>query len=379
LDKTSSSKASLSVQAIVLAEIFWAVAALLFFLLGGISLQSGAEAPFWYAFGTAFFEVGAFFIAAILCLRNWGSSQIVSGRSVWLFIGLGLLCYGIGSLLFTYWETGLGREPDVSPGDLFFVLTYILLIIGMVQAVATRRLNLEISQWGIVTGIAFIGILIAYLVFSAAQTPQSSLFMAPAMAQTAPAKPDTATPTKPAAKPAAKASPTAKPAVKPSPAATPPAAPDKPPAANSDPPKAAPKTAPPTTSDQLATPAADKKPVAPAWAIAIEEQMAPLKLYLDWYYIISDVILLTVATTLLLAFWGGRFAQSWRLIAAAAFSLYIADMWFKYASPRPGYQSGGLLEVFWIFSAVLFGIGAALEYDLSSRSRSRSSSRRRAS
>ncbi len=74
---------------------------------------------------------------------------------------------------------------------------------------------------------------------------------------------------------------------------------------------------------------------------------------------------------------GGRFAQSWRMIAAAAFSLYIADIWFKYATNRlSDYQSGGLLEVFWVFSGVLFGIGAALEYDLSSRSRSRSGRRR---
>jgi hypothetical protein len=66
------------------------------------------------------------------------------------------------------------------------------------------------------------------------------------------------------------------------------------------------------------------------------------------------------------------------MVAAAAFCLFIADVGFKYAS-RPGadYQSGGLVEVLWIFSAILFGIGAALEYDLSSRSRSRSSTRRR--
>jgi hypothetical protein len=89
------------------------------------------------------------------------------------------------------------------------------------------------------------------------------------------------------------------------------------------------------------------------------------------------VLLLVLATTLLLAFWGGRFSQSWRMIAAAAFSLYIADIWFKYATTiLENYQSGGLPEVFWVFSGVLFGIGAALEYDLSVRRPT--SSRRRA-
>jgi hypothetical protein len=66
------------------------------------------------------------------------------------------------------------------------------------------------------------------------------------------------------------------------------------------------------------------------------------------------------------------------MIAAASISLYIADMWFKYATANIcNYESGSLLEVFWIFSGVLFGIGAVLEYDLSTRSRR--SSRRRSS
>jgi hypothetical protein len=79
---------------------------------------------------------------------------------------------------------------------------------------------------------------------------------------------------------------------------------------------------------------------------------------------------LIIPALLLLAFWGGRFAQSWRMIAAAAFSFYIADMWFTYATDHiTDYQSGFLLEVFWVFSGVLFAIGAALEYDNSIRYR----------
>ena len=67
------------------------------------------------------------------------------------------------------------------------------------------------------------------------------------------------------------------------------------------------------------------------------------------------------------------------MIAAAAFSLYIADMWFQYATNWiPNYQSGEILEVFWVMSGVLFGMGAALEYDASlSRSR-RTGGRKRA-
>jgi hypothetical protein len=79
-----------------------------------------------------------------------------------------------------------------------------------------------------------------------------------------------------------------------------------------------------------------------------------------------------MATMLLLAFWGGRFSLSWRCIAAAALCFYIADIWFNYAVTYiPGYETGALPEVFWVFSGCLFAIGAALEYDLSTRRQTR--------
>ncbi len=360
MDKSSSSKSPLSVQTIVLAGIAWAVAALLFFLLFSVTAP-GEKRPLFYSIGTSVFETVAYISAALLCFRNWRSPQIVSGRNVWLCIGLGMLSYFIGNLLFSYWEIGLGIEPDVSPGDFFFVLNYIFLITGMVLAVISRRLNLEIWQWGIVSVIAALGIVLAWLVSgpTAAETSYS-IFMQPVAAQTAPAA-------KSSQKPAVKASPkAAKPKVAPTVA-----------------PKASPSVAPSATpipaTGQKAPTVEAENPNVPQWAKSMEEALVPLKPALDWFYVISDILLLIIATTLLLAFWGGRFAQSWRMIAAAAFSLYIADIAFKVASRDPNYQSGGLLEVFWVFSGVLFAIGAALEYDLSSRSRTRTSGRRRAS
>lgn len=91
----SSDKPFLSVQTIVLAEIGWAVAALLFFLLFSVPTQEGERPlelvrPFWYSLGTSIFEAVAFLVAALLCFRNWRSPQIVSGRGVWLGIGLGM-------------------------------------------------------------------------------------------------------------------------------------------------------------------------------------------------------------------------------------------------------------------------------------------------
>ena len=148
VDKSASR--TLSVQSIVIFELLWAFLALLFFLLFG---AQGVEATpkndpvlYWvYNLGTSFFEIGAFLVAALLCLRNSFSPQIVSGRQVWLGIGLGMLFYAIGGVLFTYWETVLGREADISPGDLFYLATYICLGYGMVMAVLDRRLNLFVE------------------------------------------------------------------------------------------------------------------------------------------------------------------------------------------------------------------------------------------
>ncbi|MGA7933008.1 MAG: hypothetical protein WCA35_05470, partial [Kovacikia sp.] len=350
MDKSSKSKSSLSVQTIVLAEIAWAVAALLFFLLFSVTAP-GEKHPFWYSAGTSFFEAIAFLVAAFLCFRNWRSPQIVSGRNVWLCIGLGMLSYFIGNLLFSYWELNLGIEPDVSPGDFFFILTYVFLIVGMVLAVASRRLNLEIWQWGIVAVIAAVGIILAWAVSVPGGAKVQSVLMQPVAAQTtaAPKKSPNASPvnkanSKPAV-PATKAKPTESPATTSVPATTQ---------------KPQPSAVP--TEQVAPAPATEEHSRVPVWAKSLGELLKPLKPVLDWFYVISDILLLIIATTLLLAFWGGRFAQSWRMIGAAAFSLYIADIWFKYATNRlTDYQSGGLLEVFWVFSGVLFGIGAALE------------------
>ncbi|MBD2163510.1 hypothetical protein H6G64_00630 [Calothrix sp. FACHB-156] len=265
------SKSIFSTGNIVLISIGWAVLALLYFLLfsakvpGADGIESRAE---WYVIGTNIFEALAYLGAGILCLRNWRSQQIVSGRNVWLAIGIGMLSYFLGGIFFGYTEIILKEEPDVSIGDVFFVVTYLCLGTGMILAAAHRRINLEKWQWLVVLAIGVFGSLLA-------------------------------------------------------------------------------------------------------WWISLQ-QPKPLDLLgtvLNWFYIVSDVAILIIATTLLLAFWGGKVAQSWRMIAAAAFSLYIADMWFKYAQ-GPNYQSGEILEVFWVFSGVLFGMGAALEYEASlSRSR----------
>ncbi len=278
-DSGYPTKSIFTTQNLVLIGIGWAVLALLYFLLFSAKLPSptgnGQELrDEWYLIGTYVFESVAYLGASVLCLRNWLSPQIVSSRNVWLSIGLGMLSYFIGGIIFDYTEIVLKQDPDISFGDIFFVINYLCLGTGMILALTSRRINLEKWQWAIIIAIGVCGSLLAWWISQKRTIPDSF----------------------------------------------------------------------PTTA-------------------------------LNWFYIVSDVFLLITATTLLLTFWGGKVSLSWRMIAAAAFSLYIADMWFKYAQGE-NYQSGDILEVFWVFSGVLFGMGAVLEYDSSNRKR-RTSGRKR--
>lgn len=329
VEKSSGSQPILTGSNIVYAGIAWAVSALLFFLWFSI----GDDRPFWYQIGTYIFEQLPFFAAALLCYRNFGSPQIASGRNVWSAIGLGMLSFFLGNLLFGWWEMVWGLSPDVSLGDFFFIFFYLFLGWGMILAVLPRRLNLELWQWGVVGAIGAIGIALA----------AGLALTSPKEISEAPSPPVTEQ-----VSPTAKTTPGQK-----SPVLTPG------------------KTAPPIADTSAANkPAApvttEKQP--PDWVLVLEKQFEPLGKPINLFYIVCDVILLIIAATLLLAFWGGRFAQSWRMIAAAAFAHYVADMWFKFAEDHiADYQSGFILEVFWVFSGVLFAIGAALEYETSNR------------
>jgi hypothetical protein len=329
VEKSSGTQSLLTGQNVVYAGIAWAVISLLFFLLFSVS-SPGEERPLWYMIGTYLLELLPFLAGAFLCYRNWRSPNIASGRNVWLGIGLGMLCYFIGGLLFGVWELYWHLNADVSPADLFYLLVYAFVGWGMVLAILPRRLNLETWQWVTVVAIALLGIALAVWVYII--TPDSSQEADVVASPTATEQTTAAKSTKSTASKA--------PAIKGS------------------------------ASDATTAGAEENdQKNAPAWAIAIEEALNPLAVPVNLSYIIGDVFLLIIAATLLLAFWGGRFVQSWRMIAAATISLYIADMWTKYAASDPQYESGGLLDVFYVFSGVLFAIGAALEFDISIRSR----------
>ena len=315
-----------STPVLIGACIAWGVVTLLFFLLFSAPDAEGNQ-PGWFLVGINLLEIGAFFLAAVLCFRNWRSNQIVSGRNVWFWIGLGLLSYTLGNILFFIWGTIWELDPSVSLGDFFYILSYVFLATGMFKAVLPRRLNLETSQWLVVAGIGLAGILLAVFVNLAAAEATPIPDGPPALVQMAQVPP----PAEPAT---------------PAPVAVP-----------------------------VPAPVAESSS-APGWVLQFDQILEPLADGVGLLYLIGDIMLLIIAGTLLVAFWGGRYSQSWKLIAIAAFCLYIADMFFAFAVNTGTYVEGSLWEVFWTFSAISFGLGAVVEYAVSTDSR-RSTRRRR--
>ncbi|MGB3493189.1 MAG: hypothetical protein WBA57_10700 [Elainellaceae cyanobacterium] len=341
---SSQSKSILSVQNIILASIAWGLIALFVFLFGSPIVPR----PIWYTTSTYLLENLAFLCAGLLCFRNWRSSQIVSGRTVWLLIGLGMFFYFVANLLLWWWERSLGYAPEVSPADVLFLSSYLLLGVGMLMAVTSKQLNLSVLQWSLIAGIAAVGVFVAYFVsgYAGGAAEEASVPMSE--------------PTQGVA-----AVMWVNPAVAPSSSAT-----DLEVWSVSNVSSNAIAQA-PEVADEV-DPLADK----PSWIVSLDNQLAAFSDIVWILYLAGDTFLMVMATTLLLAFWGGRFSVSWRFIAAAGFSLYLADIWYYYAVDNfENYETGSLPEVFWIFSAVLFCIGAAVEYNLSTRSRR---SRRRA-
>lgn len=307
--------------------IIWGFVSLLFFLFFSVP-PPGQEHPQWYLNGITVLETGAFVLSSLLCLRNWKSGQIVSGGNVWLWIGLGLLSFSFGNLLFYLWGNVWGKDPAVSLGDAFYLMSYIFLAMGMFQAVLPRRLNLDIRQWVVILIVGLLGVGLAFFLTYRGETEVEAegLLNEATIQEVAPASPTEA----------------------------------------------------PVAPDVGAISEEPETSTAPAWVVSLDAFLEPFEFFVSLLYVLGDCLLLVVATTLLVAFWGGRFSQSWKLIAIAAICLYVADMCFAYYVSQSDYQEGALWEVFWTFSAVFFALGAIIEYAISTRSR-RNPRRRRVS
>ena len=294
----------------------WAALSLFTYLFFSGSAQS-VDRPVWYRLFTAYILQNIpLLVAGLLCLRNGLSRRMPSGSSVWLLMGIAIVSFLIGNIFFSSWELVWHLNSTGSLGDPFFCIFYSFLSLAMVIAIASKRVRLNIYQWLIVAGISLYA---ATLVTWILKPPAGSL------AATVP-------------QPAAMVSQVQS---------------LEPGASNNS-----------VTTPQVTTPVSDSTPNAPGWVMFFDRIFKPYGQTLNSFYVWCDVALFILATTMILAFWGGRMSNAWQVNAQAIICFYIADMWYAYAGNQiKDYQGGFMLEVFWIFGAIQFAIAAVTEFE----------------
>ncbi len=268
-------------QYVILGSITWIILSFLYYLFLGLptdTLDGAFVRPPWYRIGIYVLQTLPIAVTGFLCLRNCFTPKMISNRLVWLGIGIGVISWGIGNLIFAYTELILKQATFPSFADVFFVITYVFLSLGMAMSVINRRLSLSVRQWVIVAVISILAVSLAgFVIFVAGKNGGSVEF-------------------------------------------------------------------------NLAT-----------------------GLFIT--YGLGDILLVVVAAILLQVFQGGKYARSWQLLGIGGVSMFVADLWFNYlnniATEAKPYQSGELVEVFWILAFLLFGMAAAVDLDLSVRTTSR--------
>jgi hypothetical protein len=306
--------------------MIWSALALILYLNFSV-VEPGTARSTWFILTTMGFEEIGLLVAGLLCWRNWRSDYIPNGRAVWLLFAIAMFAFFIGNLCFSLWELIWGLDPAASVGNPFFVLFYLMLIGGVRLAMLDRDVRLARQQWVAVVSIATCGLVIgcwlttvsARAELSTAPPPlvidRQAEFQQPDSLMLGTRKPLTLAPALPT----------------------------------------------------IGSPA---HPQQPSWVLAVDRWMQPLVSTFNLFYVLCDLILLVFAAILLLGFWGGHMGLPWRMTAQAVLCFYIADTWFAYANNQvQGYQSGSIMEVFWVFGIVQFGIAAALEFDNSIRAR----------
>ncbi|MBF2018698.1 MAG: hypothetical protein IGR93_00935 [Hydrococcus sp. C42_A2020_068] len=302
--------------AVTIVGIIWGLIAFYFGIIYGMPLP-GEEVPQWYVILNYIFEGVAHLGVAWLCLIDWQLPEIISDRKIWLLFGLRSAFYFLANLIFGYWELILQRSPEVSLADPVYIVSYLLLLWGMILALRARRVTLKTWQYGVISAIIILGIWLGWISTFPPESSQAQLVV------TSPVVEQTVIASNPST----------------------------------------------TVAQDSAFPIAEKE--APEWVLGVEEMLKPSAEFTSLFYVVLDIILLVLAGTLVLTFWGGQFSRTWLVVTIAALLLYIADVRYAYVAARGNFETGGLLDTLWVFSTILFGIAAVLEYDLSTSVRRR--------
>jgi diguanylate cyclase len=133
--------------------------------------QVWAVAPFgsnvFQAWISSLIPIPVNLTAAVVCL--WVSRQEVDARASWRWIGLAMLSFAVGDMIYAWYQIQ-GLDPFPSPADFFYIGTELLLLVGFIRLPRPPFRRLEITR--VVLNVAIvtlgIGMLIWYLVLGRA-------------------------------------------------------------------------------------------------------------------------------------------------------------------------------------------------------------------
>ncbi|MEL7224053.1 MAG: hypothetical protein AAGL17_04110 [Cyanobacteria bacterium J06576_12] len=114
---------------------------------------------------------------------------------------------------------------------------------------------------------------------------------------------------------------------------------------------------------------------APVIIQTIDQRLSGIASHLGLLYVVGDCALIVMAVALLVAFWGGSYSEAWKLVAIAGICLYVADMFLIYQIGKGAYRQGAPWEIFWILSALFFGLSAGVEHGVSNQLKQRAARR----
>ena len=270
----------------------------------------------WFPLVVSLLKVGSFLTAAALCWRSSRCPEILSGQLVWQAIAVAMACYALGDITVILWRRLWDITSAVPLGSIFYGMSYLFLAIGLCQAVIPRQMSLNLPQTLGISSIGLVGVVMAcWLTF---QTPAINESTSSRVGEIL----------------AISAMQTAE-----------------------------------------GTSVANTSQKVPAIVQAVDRRLKPITNRMSLLYVAGDCVLVVMAAALLIAFWGGTYSETWKLVALAGLCLYVADMFLVYEVGQGSYQQGAFWEIFWILSAILFGLSAGVEYGISKRMAARSDRR----
>ncbi|MEL6352771.1 MAG: hypothetical protein AAFR58_13495 [Cyanobacteria bacterium J06627_28] len=289
----------------------WALLAVACFLAFAV-LGAGSD---WFPLVVSLLKVGSFLTAAALCWRSSRCTEILSGQVVWQAIAVGMACFALGDITVILWRSLWGMTAAVPLGSIFYGMSYLFIAIGLCQAVIPRQMSLNFPQTLGISAIGLVGVVMACWL----------TFQTPALKGAASSQSDQA-----------------------------------------------PVISAIYTAEGAAIASASK---SPAIVQTIDRRLKPITNRISLLYVAGDCVLVVMAAALLIAFWGGTYSETWKLVALAGLCLYVADMFLVYEAGQGSYRQGAFWEIFWILSAVLFGLSAGVEHGMSKRMAARSGRR----